>query len=681
MHRVIIVLAALVLVWPGKAVYAGDPWLRVLPGADRLAEPSGVPPVREAFRGDTSLGFVFSSAQVASTTGYGGKPLDILIGIDREMRITGVEILEENEPILSTGRTREDLDAFVGQFAGRDVRAGIDLVSEDGEAVQPGLDAISGATITSLILADAILSTSREVARSVGLMSSEGIDLDSFEALGWSDLLDRGLVVWRQIDVGEVQKALELEGGRLFPPAMGEIDPTSRLIDLFAALATPAMTGRNLLGSERHDRWRAAHSAGAQAIWIGGAGRYSFKGTSWRRDGVFNRLKIVQDGRMFPLNASMHEALADTEAPDLREQALFTLPAKSGFRPDRPFAVELVVADISDPKIEVSFTLPVALPEDFILGEPTSMPVWLRVWSERWLDIAVLVTALLLLTTMLVFEDVIARRPGIWRGVRACFLIFTLVWLGGYAAAQLSIVHVLTFANALRGNFFWEQFLIEPLIFILWSFVAVALVLWGRGVFCGWLCPFGALQELLWAVARKLRLPSVTIPFAIHERLRAIKFLVFLGLLAVSLGSMTQAYELAEVEPFKTVIVLRFDHATMFVVYALLILTVSLFIQRVFCRYLCPLGASLALPARLKQFDWLKRRWQCGQRCHTCAVTCPVQAIQTSGEIHPGECIYCLRCQINYFDDGVCPPLIERRRRAEAREAAADRARGNIPAH
>jgi polyferredoxin len=106
-----------------------------------------------------------------------------------------------------------------------------------------------------------------------------------------------------------------------------------------------------------------------------------------------------------------------------------------------------------------------------------------------------------------------------------------------------------------------------------------------------------------------------------------------------------------------------------FVAYALLLLAAGLFVERFFCRYLCPLGAALALPARLRQFEWLKRHWQCGRECRICQLRCPVGAIQPEGVIHPGECIYCLDCQCNYHDDRLCPPMIERRKRAERRAA------------
>ena len=189
-----------------------------------------------------------------------------------------------------------------------------------------------------------------------------------------------------------------------------------------------------------------------------------------------------------------------------------------------------------------------------------------------------------------------------------------MLWLGLYAKAQLSVVNVLTFANAVLNGFRWEQFLLEPLIFILWCATAVSLLFWGRGAYCGWLCPFGALQELLNHAARWFGVRQITVPFYLHERLWALKYILFLGIFGVSLGNMAFAEQLAEVEPFKTVVLLHFMREWWFVLFALALLTAGLFIERFYCRYLCVLGAALAIPGRGRMFDWLKRRKQCGYR-------------------------------------------------------------------
>src|SRR5436190_16889961 len=129
------------------------------------------------------------------------------------------------------------------------------------------------------------------------------------------------------------------------------------------------------------------------------------------------------------------------------------------------------------------------------------------------------------------------------------------VWLGWYANAQLSAVNVLTFANSLLTGFSWEYFLSAPLIFLLWASIAAGLLFWGRGPFCGWLCPFGALQELLNNIAQAVKIPQYRLPWGLHERLWPIKYIIFLGLFGMSLYSTAFAEQLAEVEPFKTAIV------------------------------------------------------------------------------------------------------------------------------
>jgi polyferredoxin len=300
-------------------------------------------------------------------------------------------------------------------------------------------------------------------------------------------------------------------------------------------------------------------------------------------------------------------------------------------------------------------------------------PLWADIWRGRRLEIALLVAGLAALAAILVFQDWLARHPTLLWYVRRGFLLYTLFFVGWYALAQLSIVHVFTFVHAAMREFHWETFLIDPMLFILWGFVALTLLLWGRGVYCGWLCPFGALQELLNQAARRLNVRQLEFPEVVHERLSAVKYLVLILLFGVSLQSTLEMVRYAEVEPFKTAITLRFQREWPFVLYAAGLVAVSLVNRKFFCKYLCPLGAALAIPGRFRVFDWwLRRRRECGRPCQTCARECEVRAIRPTGEINANECHYCLDCQVTYYNEAKCMPLVDRRTRhlraARARE-------------
>jgi len=282
----------------------------------------------------------------------------------------------------------------------------------------------------------------------------------------------------------------------------------------------------------------------------------------------------------------------------------------------------------------------------------------------------VLGVGLAVLTLILVLQDWLARKPRFLAALRRGFLLYTIFFIGWYGLAQLSIVHVLTFVQAALRDFRWESFLIDPMLFILWSFVAVTLLLWGRGVFCGWLCPFGALQELIQDTAQRFKLRQLEFPDVVHERLWAVKYVVLLVLFGMSLQSMGEAVKLAEIEPFKTAVTLRFDRQWPFVLYAVALIAVTAVNRKFFCKYLCPLGAALTIPGRFRIFDWwLRRRKECGRPCQTCAHDCEVRAIRPTGEINANECHYCLDCQVTYYSDKRCMPLIERRERREARRS------------
>ena len=468
-----------------------------------------------------------------------------------------------------------------------------------------------------------------------------------------------------------------------------EPEPNGLFIDLYTALLTPAFIGQNLLGRQDYENVTAGLAAGGQAILIAANGLYSFKGTAYRQTGHFDRIELVQGALTIQLTSQGYQNLQKLPAggaPEFRETGIFRVPENAGFDAAKPWQLRLLVND--SPGTEAGqpavFALPYRLPASLIL-QPASAsltdgsPLWEEIWNQRRPEIAIATTMLLVLAVILLFQDSLTSRVELYRATRLTFLAVTFLFLGLYSGAQLSIVNIVTFSQGLLHGFKWDNFLLDPLIFILWSFVALALLFWGRGVFCGWLCPFGALQELLNEGARKLGIRQIQVPWPLHERLWPIKYIAFLVILGLSLNSVTDAFKAAEIEPFKTVIALKFQREFPFLLYAAALLFAGLFIERFYCRYLCPLGAGLAIPAKLKLFDWLKRRPQCGSECHICEVRCTVQAIDPIGRINPNECVYCLNCQANYHDNKTCMVLIKREARRQGQASSVSPIRTRNP--
>ncbi len=665
-----------------------QPIQSVFPSADHVGKIGGTPPSAPIFRNNKLVGYAFLTSDVIASAGYSGKPIKIMAAIDLDGILTGARVVEHHEPILVLGIKDERLDDFTAQFTGMDIRKRVrlDRVKKKGEAK---IDMVSGATITSLVFSDSIMRSARLVARSRGIISrglSSGkrgaVDIETFSKSSWRDMIADGSIRRLHLTNAEVDTAFK---GSLTRNGGGRRKPDQTFINLYTALVTPAAIGQNLLGFTAYNKLMSERPEGADIIFVAGDGFYSFRGYSYRQTGYFERLQLVQGGHTIRLTKAMHqrvESLKLSDAPELRDLSLFVLPPDSGFKAAEPWRLEILVerkGEYKDP-IFAGFPLIYELPSRYLIGgvaenetKDAEMTLWERRWREDVPHIVILLGALGALLTLLVFQDWVSARTKLLKKLRVAFLFFTLIYLGWTVAAQLSVINVLTFVNSLLTGFRWDFFLLEPLIFILWGFVAVSMLFWGRGVFCGWLCPFGALQELISRFSRKAGLVQLNIPFVIHERLWPIKYIIFLALFALSLGPADLATKLAEVEPFKTTITLKFIRALPFVFYAVALLIGSAFIQRLFCRYLCPLGAALAIPGDNRMFVWLKRRRQCGIECNICATKCPVQAIHPEGRINPHECIYCLNCQSLYYNDTKCPPLIDRRKRREQRQKLRER--------
>ena len=661
-------------------------------------------PVAPVLKDGETIGWVFITSDFVSTTGYSGKPIHTMVAVDKDARVIGVQLVKHSEPIVLIGIPDSKMKALAADYVG------LDLVAEaQSGGTSHDLDIISGATVTVMVIDDSIVRAGLKVARALGLggLAADTADTgprfelnpDASAAPDWMKLEGDGTLRRLALDVGQINAAFEALGD---PRATGKAlteAPETTFIEMQVALVSHPAIARALLEDAEAANLANWLEEGDNAIAIVGRGLYSFKGSGYVRGGIFDRIVLIQDDVSVRFRDRMHKrivSLGAEGAPVFTEADLFKIPADSGFDPSKSFRIQLLVQREVGPieKLFTTFDLGYQLPDKYlraVAGAPApAVPdavaevatqdetaahqaLWKRIWQDKKPAIAVTAGLLLVLTGVFFFQTIATRNARLFFWFRMSFLVLVLVYLGWYANAQLSVVNLMALFGALVSGFSWQAFLLDPLTFILWFAVAAALLFWGRGAYCGWLCPFGALQELTNRIARALHVPQWTLPWGLHERLWPIKYMIFLGLFGVSLMSIDQAEHLAEVEPFKTAIVLKFVRAWPFVAYASALLLAGLFVERFYCRYLCPLGAALAIPARLRMFDWLKRYRECGNPCQTCANQCPVQAIHPTGEINPNECVNCLHCQVLYQSKTICPVVIKKMKRRDAVGTAAPR--------
>lgn len=674
------------------------------PEATHIRPNKKVPRLYDAFSEQEHIGYLIINTNFSETIGYSGIPIKMAVGVTTTGEIRGIQMLEHSEPIVLIGIPESVLMKPFEKYIGYNVLEAYKQETLDNKKV----DIISGATVTVIVMDESVVSSILKAFRALAIINSpEQGAQQEIRALKanppnadktWQQLLNNGSVRNMRLTTGQVSKKFADMGYSIAAQRVINETPSELFIDLYLGVVSIDEIGRNLLGKDEFRNLNNQLKGKQQAIVIAANGLFSFRGSGFVRGGVFDRFAIEQGEQMIRFRDFHYKRLRKFHAegaPKFTEIGLFYMPefeeGKSSFDVTQEFIFNLLISQAVGPREKRFFNSPLhyQLIERFVDVTLPPLPLTKEqlealdkeenrlatikfvqnIWDRKRSEIITVVVLLVILTIIFFFQLQLTRHATLTKIVRYSFLTFVLVWLGFMQNAQLSVVNLLTVIGSFINTFEWTYFLRDPLVFILWCSVSVSIVLWARGAYCGWLCPFGALQELTNHIARYFKVPQYTMPWGLHERLWALKYVLFLGLLGASVYSFEAVEYLAEIEPFKTSIILKFQRTWPFVVYALALLTIGLFIERFFCRYLCPLGAGLAIPAKLKLFDWIKRYPNdCGNPCQTCAKECMVQAIHPEGNVNTNECINCLHCQVRYVDDQICPVVVKKRKKQERRE-------------
>ena len=248
-------------------------------------------------------------------------------------------------------------------------------------------------------------------------------------------------------------------------------------------------------------------------------------------------------------------------------------------------------------------------------------------------------------------ESIQTKAAALWRklnktqllrhGVQlAAFLLFPGLFLTVFNALRDVAVALIT------GTFALSTF--SGSLITLVAVVGVT-ALWGR-FFCGYLCTFGALQELLAFAGRKLLPGLKKVPEKADKALKYVKYGVLLAVvfliwtLQLPVDSTLSPWGVFGALLSGNLGVMADAVPTLGFGLLLAILIVSLFVERAFCRYLCPLGA-LFTPLSAGRLFRIRRMESACTGCQGCTRACAMGVtVHEDSCVRSGECIDCMKC-------------------------------------
>ncbi len=634
--------------------------------------------------GGIEAGYVFETQPLAPLPGFSGAPINILVTLDLEGRFLDVQLLEHNEPIFVSGLGQAPFHKFFEQYGGLSISDSIVVGTPYGAGASGSslvyLDGVTKATASVRIAHESVMGAALAVAREKmqGLASGPPAfpNPDHEETLTWADLVEQGIATRKTVTNAQVDA---LFAGTLWedddPEARDE--PEAPYLDLWLVDLGPHAIARAALSSDTYAELRSFMeiSNNDEPILVIETARHGLVSEEFVRNTSPDWLAAEQDGLPVGLrDADLFVELADG-APEGTAMILRT-DRRLGFDPAREWLLKVSAVrqhGMFQPETgSVSLDVAHVTPERFF-SRPVQFkqsPPWVDALRNRQADMIVggiFLAGLVLLLATFMNRLAQGRR---FTAIRLSILAFVVGFVGWWGQGQLSIVTVLGVLRTAWDGGSFAFLLFDPFSLLIWGVTIIGFVAWGRGLFCGWLCPFGALQEFADHIGRALRLPRIEPSPRWDTRLKWLKYVVLAGLLGVVFIAPDHVDKAAEIEPFKTAITTFFLREWYFVAYAAFWLLLGMVMFKGFCRYVCPLGAVMAIGGLLRGRDWIARRPECGSPCQLCKVKCRYGAIANDGKIQYDECFQCLDCVAIHDDPNRCVPLILQRRGDRSRIAA-----------
>ena len=177
-------------------------------------------------------------------------------------------------------------------------------------------------------------------------------------------------------------------------------------------------------------------------------------------------------------------------------------------------------------------------------------------------------------------------------------------------------------------------------------FIILAII--GNKIICGWACPMGALQELIYKLPLFKKVKNKKLSFVLINTIRTGIFIIMLFFLFGIIGGKKGMVIYHYINPFN-LFDMEFELASILIA-VIVILVLSFFMYRPFCQFICPFGFVSWIAERISIFRIRVDKEKCTE-CGACIKACPLEAAKgrVKGKIAPADCFSCARCL------NICP--------------------------
>ena len=247
----------------------------------------------------------------------------------------------------------------------------------------------------------------------------------------------------------------------------------------------------------------------------------------------------------------------------------------------------------------------------------------------------------------------------IYRHITQSVFFILLPGLFALAFGQVKLIYTML----LKGDFNF----IQAFPRLIASVAIIPITIFFGRFFCGWFCAFGSFNDFLYMISSKVFKTKFIVTRKLDTILKLLKYIILLFIVFVIWTNGNTLFDnsspwdaFALITNFPKAIV---NYFIGFILLALITVG-AIYIERFFCRYLCPLGAIFSIISKLRRIKIDKPTQKCG-KCRVCTNNCSMGInLYKMQQVSSGECINCLKCidvcprsnpKISYMDENLNP--------------------------